>query len=420
MKASVGKPEVLILVENLPVPLDRRVWQEARALRDAGYSVTVICPQMRGFNLPEETLEEIRIYRHPISGEAGGFGGFLREYATALWGETRLAWKAWRRHRFRVLHLCNPPDLLFLVALPFKLLGVRVIYDVHDLWPEMFEAKFGRRGLFYWLVRIAERCTYATADAVLATNQSVRQTAIQRGRTPPERVWVVRTAPDLRPDTITPDPALKRGRKYLVGYVGVMGNADGVGLILDAAAHLLHESQRSDIQFLLMGTGPEYERLLQRRDELGLAGIVDLPGRVSNEFLFTALQTMDLGVSSDPINPYNHHCTMNKVLEYMAFGKAQVLFDLKEGRASAGAAARYVPENSGRALAKAIGELLNDPAAREQMGRIGAERLRNELSWKQSVDQLRQAYAWVTGLGDPRPSGPPRLEGTQRSANPPS
>lgn len=395
MKVSAGKTEVLIIVENLPVPLDRRVWQEACALRDAGYSVTVICPQMRGFVEPEETLEDIRIYRHPISGEAGGFAGFLREYTTALWGETRLAWKVWRRHRFRILHLCNPPDLLFLVALPFKLLGVRVIYDVHDLWPEMFEAKFGRRGLFYWLVRMAERLTYATANVVLATNQSVRQTAIERGRKSPNRVWIVRTAPDLRPESVTSDPALKKGRAHLVGYVGVMGNADGVAYILEAAAHLVHQQKRKDIQFLLMGTGPEHEQLVRKRDELNLGPYVDLPGRVSNEFLFTALQTMDLGVSSDPINSYNHHCTMNKVLEYMVFGKAQVLFDLKEGRASAADAAVYVAENSGIALAQAIAQLIDDPDSRQRLGQLGADRLRTELSWARSVEQLRQAYAQV-------------------------
>jgi glycosyltransferase involved in cell wall biosynthesis len=400
MKVSAGKIEVLIIVENLPVPLDRRVWQEARALRDAGYAVTVICPQMRGFVASEETLEEIRIYRHPISGEAGGFIGFLREYATALWGETRLAWKVWRRHRFQILHLCNPPDLLFLVAFPFKWLGVRVIYDVHDLWPEMFEAKFDRRGLFYWFVRVAERLTYATADVVLATNQSVRQTAIDRGRKPPGRVWVVRTAPDLRPESVPVDPALKKGRAHLVGYVGVMGNADGVSYILDAAAHLVHQRKRTDIQFLLMGTGPEHENLVRRRDELNLAGYVDLPGRVSNEFLFTALQTMDLGVSSDPINSYNHHCTMNKVLEYMAFGKAQVLFDLKEGRASAADAALYVPENSGVALAQALARLLDDPDARQRMGQLGSERLRTELGWARSVEQLRRAYAQAQARPD--------------------
>jgi len=392
MKDSAGKPAVLIIVENLPVPLDRRVWQESKALRDAGYEVVVICPQMRGFTLVEENLEGIQIYRHPISAEAGGFVGFFLEYATALWGETRLAWRAWRRHRIRVIHLCNPPDLLFLVAWPFKFLGVRVVYDVHDVWPEMFEAKFGGRGLFYWLVRLAERLTYATADVVLATNASVRQTALERGGKRPDRVWVVRTAPDIRSQDVPVTPALRQGRVYLVGYVGVMGNADGVQYILEAAAHLVHRLGRQDIQFLLMGSGPEHERLVRRRDELGLAAYVEMPGRVTNEYLFSALRTMDLGVSSDPINTYNHHCTMNKVLEYMTFGKAQVMFDLKEGRASAGDAAVYVPTNSGEELGQAIAALLDDPAARERMGKLGQERVRTELSWAKSVEQLEAAY----------------------------
>src|SRR6185295_19296850 len=179
MKDSAGKPAVLIIVENLPVPLDRRVWQESCALRDAGYEVVVICPRMRGYTTAEEKLDGIQIYRHWICEEASGLFGFIRAYTSALWGELRLAWKAWRRHRFKVVHLCNPADLLFLVALPFKLLfGVKVIYDVHDVWPEMFEAKFGRRGLVYWFVRLAERLTYATADVVLATNESVKDVAI--------------------------------------------------------------------------------------------------------------------------------------------------------------------------------------------------------------------------------------------------
>jgi glycosyltransferase involved in cell wall biosynthesis len=389
----MSKPAILILVENLPVPLDRRVWQEACALRDAGYEVIEICPQMRGFTAPEEKLEGIQIYRHWISEEAGGFLGFFREYASALWGETRLAWKAWRRHRFKLMHLCNPPDLLFLVAWPFKLLcGVRVIYDVHDVWPEMFEAKFRRRGPFYWLVRLAERLTYACADVVLATNESVRAVAIQRGGKAPAEVFVVRTAPKIGTTDVPPDPALKKGRRHLVGYVGVMGNADGVNYLVDAAAHLVHALGRTDAQFLLMGTGPEHANLVAQRDRLGLREFVDLPGRVSNEFLFTALRTMDLGVSCDPINPYNDHCTMNKVLEYMAFAKPQVMFDLTEGRASAGDAAVYVGENSAVKLAEAIARLLDDPALRGRMGRSGAERLRTQLNWERSVEQLVGAY----------------------------
>ena len=386
------RPTILIVVENLPVPLDRRVWQESCALRDAGYDVIVICPKMRGYTLGEEILDGIQIYRHWISEEAGGFVGFFREYASALWGEWRLAWKVWRRHKFQVIHLCNPPDLLFLIALPFKFLGVKVIYDVHDVWPEMFEAKFGQKGLFYWCVRLAERLTYALADVVMATNGSVKAIAQERGNKKAEDVFVVRTAPKISDTSIQADPLLRKGRKFLVGYVGVMGNADGVDLILEAVSEIVNVRKRDDVQFLLMGTGPEHERLLELRTERGLQEFVDLPGRVSNDFLFSALKTMDLGVSGDPINSYNDHCTMNKVLEYMTFSKAQVMFDLKEGRASAGEASEYVSENSPIALADAITGLLDDERRRERMGVIGKQRMDGELSWTRSVEQLEAAY----------------------------
>jgi glycosyltransferase involved in cell wall biosynthesis len=387
------KTSILIVVENLPVPLDRRVWQESMALRDAGYEVVVICPQMHGQVLPEELLDGIQIYRHPLSTEAKGFWGFFLEYASALWGELRLAWRAWRRHRFKVIHICNPPDLLFLVTLPFKPLGVRVIYDVHDLWPEMFEAKFEGRGLFYWAVRGAERLTYATANVVLTTNDTGRSVALGRGKQRSEQVFMVRTAPKIPSGKFPPDLALKKGRRYLVGYVGVMGSADGVHHLLEAADHLVHGLGRKDIQFLLMGTGPEHERLLSKRAELDLAQHVDMPGWVKGEPLFRALQTLDLGVSCDPKNSYNDACTMNKVLEYMAFGKPQVLFDLVESRASAGEAGWYVPENSSKKLAEAIRQLLDDEPLRRRMGEIGAERFNKLVDWGQSVEQLERAYA---------------------------
>ena len=391
----MAKPSVLIIVENLPVPLDRRVWQESCALRDAGYDVRVICPQMRGYTQPEELREGIRIYRHWISEEAGGFTGFFREYITALWGETRLAWTAWRRRRFRIIHLCNPPDLLFLLAWPFKPFGVRVVYDVHDLWPEMFEAKFGKRGIFYWFVRLAERLSYACADVVLATNESVKQVAMTRGRKPAGKVFTVRTAPQIAAADVPPDAHLKKGKTHLVGYIGVMGNADGVHYLIEAAGHIVHRLGRRDVQFLVMGTGPEYDKLLKLRDRLGLQECVDLPGRVSNEFLFSALQTIDVGVACDPINSYNDRCTMNKTLEYMAFGKPQVMFDTKEGRASAGEAASYVAENSAEKMGEALVGLLDDAAARARMGQIGAQRTKVELNWEKSVEQLLDAYQAV-------------------------
>jgi glycosyltransferase involved in cell wall biosynthesis len=384
---------VLIIVENLPVPLDRRVWQEACALRDAGYAVTVVCPQMRGYTKSFEVLEGITIYRHWIAEEARGVLGFIAEYASALWGEVRCAFKAWRSNGFDVIHLCNPPDLLFLVALPFKLfMGVRVIYDVHDLAPEMFEAKFGRRGLLYRCVCLAERITLRLSDAVMATNQSVLAAVTRRGKKNNDEVFVVRTAPSKLNQSLPADPQLKNGKRYLVGYIGVMGNADGVNYLVEAAHHIVNTRRRSDVQFLLMGSGPEHPDLVKQRDALGLGNFMALPGRVSDEFLFAALKTIDLGVACDPINAYNDHCTMNKTLEYMAFGKAQVMFGTREGRYSAGEAARYVPENSAAQLGDAIIETLDDEVARHRMGEIGRQRLLTELSWERSVEQLLQTY----------------------------
>ncbi len=387
------KPAILIIVENLPVPLDRRVWQEACALRDMGYQVVIICPQMKGYTASEELLDGIQIYRHKISLEANGILGFFLEYTSALWGETILAWKAFRRHRFKLIHLCNPPDILFLVAWPFKLWGVRVIFDVHDLWPEMFEAKFKKGGLLYNAVNLAQRLTYACADVVLATNQTNRSAALQNGKKQPEDVFVVRTAPKI-PNLETPaDPALKKGRPYLVGYVGVMGSADGVHFLIEAINHIVNSIGRHDVQFLLMGNGPEFDSLVALRDHYNLQNYVDFPGWALNDYLFKALKTIDIGVTCDPPNDYNHSCTMNKVLEYMVFGKAQVMFDLVESRASAGEAALYVPGESPQRLADGILELLDDPVRREKMGQLGASRLRSELNWERSVAELERAYA---------------------------
>jgi len=390
------RPRVLIIVENLPAPMDRRVWQEACALRDAGYEVSIICPQMSGYTEPEETLAGILILRHPIAEEARGMRHYLSEYSSALWGELGCALRLWRSRGFDVIHLCNPPDLLFLVALPFKWFGgVKVIFDVHDLCPEMFAAKFRQRrfaGVIHRAVKFAERCTLALADAVIATNESVRQAIHGRSHWAQEDIHVVRTAPSHIDVSAPEDRELRKGRAHLVGYVGVMGNADGVEYLLEAAAHIVQTRGRKDVQFLLMGSGPEYAHLLQERDRLGLQDYVDLPGRVSNALLASGLQTMDLGVACDPINEYNDHCTMNKTLEYMAFGKAQVMFGAREGQFSAQDAALYVMENSAEKLGDAILELLDDPERRRRMGERGRERLEREIGWDQSVPHLLAAY----------------------------
>jgi glycosyltransferase involved in cell wall biosynthesis len=385
------KPAVLIIVENLPLPPDRRVWQECQALRDAGYTVLVISPKMKSFVKPYELISGIHIYRHKIV-EAKGILGFFAEYLTALSSETILAWKLWFKHRFKVIHMCNPPDLIFAVAWPFKLLGVRVIFDVHDLWPEMFEAKFRKRNLFYWAVRLAQRLNYACADVVLATNETNRQAALQNGRKDPSRIFLVRTAPKIPEASLPANPALKKGRNYLVGYVGVMGSADGVDLLIETASIIVHQLGRKDIQFILLGDGPEFRDLLALRDRLKLTDFVDMPGWANNDTLVPVLKTIDLGVTCDIPNAYNHSCTMNKVLEYMAFGKPQVSFDLVETRASALDAGLYVQQVSADKLADAILSLLDNPTQRETMGRRGFDRLHHELNWEKSVAELLRAY----------------------------
>ena len=348
---------------------------------------------MHGYTNPAEKLDDIQIYRHWIGEEANSIVGFFREYSSALWGELRLLCKAWRRHRFDIIQVCNPPDILFIAAAPFKLAGVKLIYDVHDATPEMFEAKFGKRGLLYWAVRIAEWFTYFFANTVITTNKSVSEIATGRGTKTEKDVFIVRSAPKIPTLEIKLNQTLKKGRKYLVGYVGVMGSADGIDQIIRSAHYLVQKQGRKDIQFLLMGFGPEYENLIKLRDKLGMKDFIDLPGRVEGAELFSALSTMDLGVSGDPINPYNHHCTMNKVLEYMAMGKPQVSFDLKESRYSAGDAALFVNEVSSQALGQAISNLIDDPKRRKIMGDIGHERFHSDLNWEKSVQQLKAAYS---------------------------
>lgn len=242
-----------------------------------------------------------------------------------------------------------------------------------------------------------ERCTLALADAVMATNQSVLATVKQRGNKRDDEVFIARTAPNTLDTNAPVDVGLKKGKRFLVGYIGVMGNADGARYLIEAAQHIIHTRGRSDVQFLLIGSGPEHAELVRLRDSLGLANSIDMPGRVSNEFLFTALQTMDLGVACDPIKDYSDHCTMNKTLEYMAFSKAQVMFGTREGRFSAGDAALYVMENSAALLGDAILELLDDEPRRQQMGVLGHERLTTELSWSRSIEALRKAYARAGG-----------------------
>jgi glycosyltransferase involved in cell wall biosynthesis len=398
---------VLIIVENLPVPFDRRVWQEATALRDAGYGVSVICPIAKGYDERFEEIDGISIYRHPLPMEAEGAIGYVVEYACALFWEFVLAWKVLRNRGFDVIQACNPPDLIFLVAGFFKFfLGKRFVFDHHDINPELYEAKFGRRDFFYRLMLTFERWSFRVADVSIATNESYRRIAVERGGMPHDRVFVVRSGPKLdRMKIMPPVESLKCGRRFLVGYVGVMGKQEGIDYLLRAVAHMVHRMGRRDVHFGLVGGGTSLEELKEYAKQLDVSEYVTFTGRVPDASMLEMLNTADVCVNPDVANEMNDKSTMNKIMEYMALGKPIVQFDLTEGRHSAQRASLYAKRNDEIDLAERIVELLDDPVKRREMGEFGRLRVQNELEWRFEVPKLLQAYGVVFEKDRPRDSG---------------
>ena len=384
---------VLILVENLPSPFDRRVWQEATALRDTGYEVSIICPTGRGHEARFEVIDGVHIWRYALPVEGAGALGYLAEYSVALISTFFLSLKVLWKRGFDVVHACNPPDLFFLIGAFYKLFGRKFLFDHHDANPELYEAKFGRRGLLYNAMLALEWLTFRYADVSLATNESYRRIAIGRGGMPPERVFVVRSGPSIeRMRILPPDEALRKGRKHLVGYVGVMGRQEGIDQLLHAVAHIVHDLQRSDVHFGLVGGGTSLEEMRALAVELGVAEYVSFTGRVPDDEMLAVLNTADVCVNPDVANRMNDISTMNKVMEYMALGKPIVQFDLAEGRYSAQLASLYARGNDPLDLARKIVELLDSPQKRAAMGAYGRRRVLEELEWRHEVPKLLAAY----------------------------
>lgn len=384
---------ILIVVENLPVPFDRRVWMEARTLKAAGAAVSVICPTGKGHEDRFEVVEGIDVYRHPLPLDASGALGYLLEYGAALFWETWLAIKVMRKQGIDVIQGCNPPDLICLVAAPFKLFGVKYMFDHHDINPELYEAKFGKRGFFWKLMVWFERLTFRTANVSIATNESYRQIAMERGGMADEDVFIVRSGPDLtRLVAVDPVDTWKNGRDYMVGYVGVMGDQEGIDLLLESIQDLVQKRGREDIQFVLVGGGPSLDKLQEMARDMGVGDYVTFTGRAPDKELFEVLSTADVCVNPDRVNPMNDKSTMNKILEYMAFRKPIVQFEVTEGRYSAAEASLYAKSNDTKDFADKIEELLADPDMRREMGKIGRERVETQFSWPHQVPKLIAAY----------------------------
>jgi glycosyltransferase involved in cell wall biosynthesis len=395
----VSGPRVLIIIQNLWVPFDRRVWLECQALVAAGYDVTVVCP--KGPNDPSyQVIDGVTVHKYKAYAPGGSKAGFVWEYAYSFLMTLRLVFRARKAGKFRVLQACNPPDIFWPIAMLLRRLdGTRFVFDHHDLCPELFQSRFGgTTSLPYKGLRFLERMTHRKADHVISTNDSYRRIAITRSGKANHDVTVVRTGPD--PDKLlrgAADESLRRGHRHLVTYIGVMGPQDGVDIVVRAADHIVNTLGRTDVAFTLMGGGDSFDDVVALRDQLGLGEYVEFTGRVPDETVRAVMSTADLGLSPDPKNPLNDVSTMNKTMEYMAFELPVVAFDLVETKVSAEDAAVYVEPNDVDQYGEAIVDLLDDEVRRRRMGKLGRERVENVLAWKHQQKAYLEVYDQLTG-----------------------
>ena len=360
-RARAGR--VLIVVQNLPVPFDRRVWLEATTLARAGCAVSVICPKMKGFNRGHEIIEDVAIYRYPLPIEARGRIGFVLEFLWCFLFTAALSFRvAWAGRGFDVLQACNPPETYWLLGAFWRLFGKVFVFDHHDLSPEMFAVKFGRSdGLLLRALLWLERWTFRVAQLVITTNESHKAIAISRGGKAPEDVYVVRSGPDLGRLSIVPrEPRWSAGRRFVVVYLGEICRQDGVEHLVRAMRILCRERGRTDLHCVLVGGGPHQPEVVRYAAETGMAEHCSFTGSVSDAVLCEVLSSADIAVDPDPKNPWSDRSTMNKVMEYMFFGLPVVAYDLHETRVSAADAALYAMPNEAVALADAIERLLDD------------------------------------------------------------
>jgi glycosyltransferase involved in cell wall biosynthesis len=393
MELLKGK-HILFIVENLTVPFDRRVWQEANTLKEQGADVSIICPVMKGYLTRYELINGIHIYRHPLK-EGNGLMAYISEYTQALFWEFCLSCKVYFRKPFQVIHGCNPPDLIFLIAFLFKILNVKFVFDHHDINPELYIAKFNKKGIMYKLLLLMERLTFATANFSIATNESYKKIAIERGKMPVDKIQVIRSGPQLgRLKIMEPTKSYKKGRSFLVGYVGVIGSQEGIDLLLESILYIV--KKRNDIQFAIIGGGTDLEHVKNIAKELNLNEYVDFYGRIDDDTMLAILNTADVCVNPDTPTIMNNLSTMNKIMEYMALKKPIVQYDLKEGRFSAEGSSLYADTTTD--FGEKILYLIDNPTVAKEMGLLGYNRIVNQLSWDYESVKLVKFYKKVLNI----------------------
>ncbi|MGB3375146.1 MAG: glycosyltransferase family 4 protein [Microbacterium sp.] len=419
-KHNTDAPHVMIIVQNLPVPLDRRVWLECQALIARGYRVSVICPKGPG-DPARQTIDGVDIFKYAPAAEAEGFLGFAWEFAYSWVRTAWLSLMVWRRRPFDVIQACNPPDTFWLLALLWRIRGVKFVFDHHDLNPELFISRFGQptgiaQKLQFRALRWLERRSFRTAERVISTNESYRAIAIRRGGRRPGHVTVVRSGPDTR--QMRPiQPAHPRPVDGIdLAYLGIMGPQDGVDQVLLVMDELVHRRGRTNVTATLLGFGDCLEDLKTQSTSLGLDDHVTFTGRVDRIAIAEYLSRADIGLCPDLKTPLNDLSTMNKTMEYMSYGLPAVSFDLVETRVSGADCLLYAPTGDIMAFADAVERLIDDPELRVGLGRAGRERVSTQLDWRPQAEAYVGVYDEVTGFSQPGPAVPDEGEAPAEDA----
>ncbi len=364
----------------------------------AGYRVSVICPCGDG-QQRRQVLESVHIYTYAPPPATAGLASYALEFIYCWVRTFVLSLEVSAREGFDVIQACNPPDTYFALALLYRPFGKRFVYDQHDLCPEVYQSRFQRTGdVLHRSTLLLEAGQYRVADHVIVTNRSYFEVATTRGRRDPADVTVVRSGPDpKRMQRVPEQPELRNGREFLCCWLGIMGPQDGVDLLLESVRVFVRELGRTDTQFAILGYGDCLDEMKALATKLDLDDFVTFTGRVGPERIATYLSTASVGLSSDPMNPLNDVSTMNKTMEYMAYGLPVIAYDLKETRVSGEDAAVYIEPDDAVAYAKAIAAMLDDPTQRATLGAIGRARIESVLSWDEQVPGYVGAFDKVLG-----------------------
>lgn len=390
------RKHVLFIVENQSMPFDKRVWSEALSVKEFGFTVSVISPEKSTGQKKYEVIEGVHIYRHPMPIEARGKAGFIIEYLNALFWEFVLSIRIYVKKPFHIIHGANPPDHIFLIALFYKLFGVKYIFDHHDLTPENFLAKFQQKDLLYTISLLMENLTFKTANIIISTNESYKKIAKNRGSKKKEEIFVVRNGPDLSQyEFPIPNKDLKQGFDYLVAYLGVIAKQEGIDNLLRSVHHIVYQRNIHNIKFIIIGTGTNWQEMVNLSKEMSVDPYVHFTGFIPYRDLYEILSTADLCVNPEFRDSFTDKSTMIKIMDYMVFGKPIIQYETTEGKVTAGDAAKYIKNNNEVEFAEAIIELLRDPAKRKKMGAVARQRIDEKLNWNIQKNNLKKAYMFL-------------------------